>query len=209
MGEACRFKFEEGDNLKIVICISNYVDTIDVLIDGLKIDIKKLSLFSKAAFEHNLEIGYHEITVFKRSEIMGYGWKKNVLLDWISGLLGVPDWTLKEKEIDKVKCLLSLKIEVEEDAHINLRLKEDRFELIDSGIDILDIVTQTEICETANKRIKYAYRLPVTILGMTIEFLLLIVVVFFVVNTQYLKAIIIFALSIFWAWLLYTTRSTD
>lgn len=193
--------FKEGNNLKIVICILNYVDTIDVLIDGHKIDMKKLSLFSKAEFEHNLERGVHEVTVVKRSEIMGHSWKKSVLFDWISCLFGVPNWTLAEKALDKGECSVFLKVKVERDAHINLKLTEAGFEIIETFNDIFDMVKQTEICETAKKRIKNAYILPAIILAIIIECCMLIVGVFFVIKIQYAMSIITFALALFWAWL--------
>ena len=187
--------------MKIVIRILNYVDTIDVLIDGLKIDIKKLSLFSKAEFEHNLERGVHEITIVKRSGIMGRSWKKSVLFDWISCLFGIPNWTLAEKALDERKCSVFLKVKVEIDTHINLKLTEDGFEIIETVNDIFDVVKQTEICETAKKRIKNAYILPAIILAIIIESCMLIVGVFFVINIQYTMSIIAFALALFWAWL--------
>lgn len=193
--------FKEGNNLKIVICILNYVDTIDVLIDGHKIDIKKLSLFSKAEFENKLERGIHEVTVVKRSEIMGHSWKKSVLFDWISCLFGVPNWTLAEKALDKGECSVFLKVKVERDVHINLKLTEAGFEIIETFNDIFDVVKQTEICETAKKRIKNAYILPAIILAIIIECCMLIVGVFFVIKIQYTMSIITFALALFWAWL--------
>lgn len=192
---------EGGNNLKIVIHILNYVDTIDVLIDGHKTDIKKLSLFSKAEFEQNLERGVHEIAVIKKSAIMERSWKKGVLYDWISCLLGVPDWTLSEKELDKRKCSLFIKVKVERDIQINLRLTKDGFEIIETADDILDIVKQTETCEAAKKRIKNAYLIPAIIIALIIELCMLIVGVFLIANIQYAKSIIVFVLALFWAWL--------
>lgn len=187
--------------MKIVICILNYVDTIDVLIDGYKIDIKKLSFFSRAEFECDLERGVHEITVVKKSRISEQDWKKSVLFDWISCLLGVPDWTLAEKALDIRKCSVILKVKVEQDVHINLKLTENGFELIGLVNDILDIVKHTETSKTAKKRIKNAYMIPIIILATVIELCMLIVGVFLIVNSQYTRSIVVFALAVFWAWL--------
>lgn len=193
--------FKEGNNLKIVICISNYVNTIDVLIDGHKIDIKKLSLFSKAEYEHYLKMGVHEVAVVKRSDIMGHGWKKIVLFDWISCLLGVPDFTLAEKTLDKKTCSVFLKVKVERDIHINFKLTEAGFEIIEPVNDIFDVFKQTEISKTANKRIKYAYIIPAITLAIIIECCMLIVGIFLVINIRYTSSIIVFISAAFWAWL--------
>ena len=185
--------------MKIFISILNYVDTIDVLIDGLKIDINKLSFFSKAEFECDVEMGVHEITVVKKSEILGRNWKKSVLFDWISCLFGVPDWTLSEKALDTQKSSVILKVNVEQDVHINLKLTEDGFELTEIVKDILDIAKQTETNKTAKKRIKNAYMIPAIILATVIEICLLTVVARYIVYSQYTISIIVFALAVFWA----------
>lgn len=89
--------------MKIIICIQNYVDTIDVLIDGTKVDVSKITFFPKLKFACNVETGVHEIVVIKKSKISQHDWGKNVLLDWISCLAGIPDWTLAEKLLDTKK----------------------------------------------------------------------------------------------------------
>lgn len=187
--------------MKIVICVLNYVDTIDVLIDGFKMDIKKLSLFSKAEFECDIERGVHEITAVKKSEILDGNWKKDVLFDWISCLFGVPDWTLTEKELDTRKCSVILKVKVEQDIHINLKLTEDGFELIGDIKDILNISKQTETSETAKRRIKNAYMIPAMLLATVIEICMLIVGSLFIVSDQYTISVIVFALAVSWVWL--------
>ena len=184
--------------MKITICILNYVDTVKVLIDNFKIDIKKLSFSSKAEFEHDLESGVYEVTFLKQSKIMGHSWRKNVLLDWISCLLGVPDWTLVEKSMDGNKCLLTLKVKVEHDINIVLKLTKDGFEIIKANTDILDVTKQTEISEIAKKRIKKAYLLPVIILSMIIEICILSFGVFLLLNNQYMLSVIPFSLAVFW-----------
>lgn len=188
--------------LKIIINISNYIDTIDIFVNGLKIDMNKLSLFSKAEFECDVKLGIQEIYIVKKSKISECNWKKGVVFDWISCLLGVPDWTLAEKALDTKTYSTMLKVEVNEDVEINLKLTENGFELTENSKNILDMVQQTETSKTANKRIKNLYLIPVMFLVIVIEICLLIAGVFFIVNSQYAISIIIFALAIFWAWLI-------
>lgn len=188
--------------MKIGICILNYVDTIDVLIDGLKIDVKKLSLFSKAEFEHTIETGVHEITIVKKSGISERNWKKNVFFDWMSCLFGVPDWTLAEKALDKQKHSMVIMVNIEQDMYISFELTEHGIELLDSHKNILDITTQTETSEIAERRIKNAYLIPIMVLALLIETSILVVGIFFITNNEFLLSTIIFALAIFWACLI-------
>lgn len=191
--------------MKIFISVSNYVDTVDVIIDGVKIDKNKLSFFSKAKFERELEGGVHEITVTKGTAILGHNWKKSIIFDWLSCLSGLSDWTVKEKVMDQRTCSINIKVNVEQDVDINIRLTEDGFELIQKTDAILTVDKEIKISEQAKQRIKNAYIIPAIILATVIGLCMLIVGILFLMNNQYAFSIILLAMSISWVWLIYNS----
>ena len=158
----------------MIIDISNYVDTIEVIVDGSKIDINKLSLLSKAEFISDVKPGICEIYIVKKSEISERNWKKGVLFDWVSCLFGVPSWTLAEKVVDIKTYSMMLKVQVIHDIQIKLKLTENGFELIENSKDILDKINKTETTKAAQNRIKHAYIIPLITIALVIEICLLI-----------------------------------
>lgn len=189
--------------MKIIIRIINYVESIDVLVDGIKLEIEELSFFSSAKFQSEVGLGIHEIVVIKNSEIMKNNWKFTALKDWMSCMLGVPDWTLTEKKIDERICSMFFKVKVEQDININLKLMKDGFELEELSDEILDIVKQTGTSEIAQKRVKSVYMIPPMILAIVIEFCILTVGILLVTSGQYMRAVAVFVLAVFWGWLVY------
>lgn len=169
-------KITEKNILKLRIDILNYVDTIEVYIDELKLDIKKLSLSS---------------------------WKRGIVFNWISCLFGVPDWTLREKEIDTKNYSTILKVKVNQDVKVNLKLASNGFELLECSEEILDVKNHTGINEIAKKRVRNAYIIPAITLAVLIEICMLMVCGFFIVNNKYDLFIIVFCIAVFWAWLVY------
>lgn len=187
--------------MKIFIKVLNYVDTVDVFVDGVKIEKEKLSLSSKAEFVYDVESGIHEIYFDKKSNISRRHWKKGVVYNWISCLSGTPDWTLKEMALDTIKSSMMLKVNVGADIQIDLKLTDSGFELIGETKDIIDTVKQTEIDKTAKKRVKNLYMSPAILFAILIEICMLAVCVLLILNRHYVKFIIIIVLSVFWAWL--------
>ncbi len=192
--------------MKITLCISNYVDTIDVIIDEVKLDVKKLSFFSKAKFECTVEEGIHEIKIYKKSNILRNDWKKTVLFDWLSCLFGVPDWTLKEKSADTKIFSTTFKVNISNDIIINLKLTENGIKLIDDN-DVFDISEQNENSKSAKKRITNLYIIPAILLAIIIGACMLLAVIHFVVINYYIKAIIFLGIFIFWIWFIYNMYS--
>ena len=103
---------------------------------------------------------------------------------------------------DQKEFSLFLKVKIEKDLHIDLNLTKYGFEIIKTeDNDFLDVVNETKTSQNAKKRIKNAYIIPVKILSVAIEFCILIVGIFLIINGQYTKSTIVFALAIFWVWL--------
>ena len=188
--------------MKMIIDISNYVDTSEVIVDGSKIDINKLSLLSKAEFISDVKPGICEIYIVKKSEISERNWKKGVLFDWVSCLFGVPSWTLAEKVVDIKTYSMMLKVQVIHDIQIKLKLTENGFELIENLKDILDKINKTETTKAAQNRIKHAYIIPLITIALVIEICLLIGGGFFIVNGRYDISFVFLVISVFWIWLI-------
>lgn len=189
--------------MKLIISISNYLKSVDVFVDGVRVEISKLSFSSKAIYEHTVKSGIHDIYVIKKSEVLEKNWKTHIIYDWISCLLGIPDWTLKEKKLDVKICSIRLKIEVVRNIQVKLDLTDTGFMLVEHCEGILDTEKQIHASAKAEQRIKTLYLIPALILSMAIEICFLLVSFFFITNRYYPQFFVFLALSIFWPCLLW------
>ena len=171
------------------------MDTVDVFIDGLKVDTNNKTNCSKAEFVFDVENGNHEITIVKKPNILGNKWKKQVVLDW---LLGIYDWTLSEKQRSVENHTILLNVKVIQDIQINLKLIQNGFELCEHTEEILNVKRQVTLNKLAEKRTRNSYMFPLIALSITIEVCILFVCVFLVTRGHYVKFTIIFSVSVFW-----------
>ena len=204
-GEKTTVRFwlaQGGIALKLTIHISGYVDTIQVLLDGENVEIKKLTVLSKAVYICDVAPGVHELCFVKESELSAPSWKKNVAVDWLSCLFGVPDWSLREKTLDCQISSMTFKVNVTQDMRIKAKLTADGFMFAQETEAVFDVATQRETNDTAKKRMKKAYLLPAAMLAAVIGICLLVACVFLLVNGAYLQGVLVFAIAVFWAWLI-------
>lgn len=183
--------------MKINIYIQNYLDTIDVFIDGRKMDSFQSTFSSNVTFAGDVEMGTHDIKVVNNPQITGRNWKKYVVFDWIFS-----DWTVAEKVRDTRIESMTIKVEVTQDVHINLELMRNGLQLTENVEDILDVHKQIELSNIAEKRIRNVYMLPMILLTIAVEICILVPGILLIANGHYIKAIIVFALAVYLAWLL-------
>ena len=191
--------------MKITLDIRNYINCIVVEIDGKVIEAKKINFRSKATFEHITESGFHEIRILRKSQMINQEWKKHVAFDWLSLISGVPDFTLKEKQLEENSYLTVLKAKADCDVKIEVALTNSGFRLIESDDNVIvDIESQVTKSSKAKKRIRNAYLIPMFLLVLAVEIFFIWVFLTVSINTrEFFKSVVLLCIVVLWPWFIY------
>lgn len=181
----------------LTIRISAYTKTILVYVNNQLIEGS--SRINDINYTSTVNPGLHEIRIIKGSEVLSSHWKKKVALDWLSCLSGIPDFTLREAMLEANISSICFNVNTtkqEKDNNIRVILNISGFEIID-GMEICEnIQSENKTDNTAIKRIKRFYLLPVALLAVVIVGLLIGLATFFAIKGRIQLFFIVSALII-------------
>lgn len=182
-------------NLKIRI--SGYTETVSVYVNDQL--LKTSSFLKDAKYTCTVFPGLCRVRIIKSSEMLNSQWKKNVALNWLSCLSGIPEFTIRDTLLEANISSICFNINVtniDETIDIKLVLNFSGFKIIEGMEKCENVQSENRLDNIASKRIRCFYLLPAILLSVIIIGFLIGIAVFFVIKAKTQLFLIVLALII-------------